>query len=123
MPNVPYLVVVALDGHEDLPQPPGRDDVVLELHREPPAELDHLDGRLGRLGECGVEEAETEAVLQVAHGVHEGGVALADDVVEGVLGLVVAEAVGSLQVALVVGLLQLAEEYLQKTRLSMKVEV
>ena len=43
-----------------------------ELDAEPPAEADHLDRRPERLGEGGVEEAEAQAVLQIADGVNEG---------------------------------------------------
>ena len=43
-----------------------------ELDAEPPAEADHLDGCPERLGEGGVEEAEAQAVLQIADGVNEG---------------------------------------------------
>ena len=43
-----------------------------ELDAEPPAEADHLDRRPERLGEGGVEEAEAQAVLQIADGINEG---------------------------------------------------
>ena len=51
---------------------PGFDDVVHELDAEPPAEADHLDRCPERLGKGGVEEAETQAVLQIADGINEG---------------------------------------------------
>ena len=39
------LEVVSLDGAEHLPEGPGLDDVVHELHRQLPAQLHHLRGR------------------------------------------------------------------------------
>ena len=87
-----------------------------ELDCEPAAEIDHLGRRARIPGEGGVERAEAEAVLQVADGVHERRVALLDDVVEVVLGLVRLEAVLGLEVALVVCLLQLLEEHLEVGR-------
>ena len=75
LPHYLCLVVVALDADEDLAQRPRLDDVVHELDGEPAAEVDHLGGRAGALGEGGVERAEAQAVLQVSDRVHERRVA------------------------------------------------
>ena len=75
LPHYLGLVVVALDADEDLAQRPRLDDVVHELDGEPAAEVDHLGGRAGALGEGGVERAEAQAVLEVSDRVHERRVA------------------------------------------------
>ena len=113
----PYLVVVPLDGDKDLLEGLGFDDPVHELDTEPPAEGNHLHRSLGVLGKGGVEETEAETVLQVPDGVDEARVALPDDVVEGVLGLVGLEPVRRVKVPFGRGSLQLLEKHLEVSEL------
>ena len=75
LPHDLCLVVVALDADEDFSQRPRLDDVVHELDGEPAAEVDHLGGRAGALGEGGVERAEAQAVLEVSDRVYERRIA------------------------------------------------
>ena len=75
LPHDLCLVVVALDADEDFSQRPRLDDVVHELDGEPAAEVDHLGGRAGALGEGGVERAEAQAVLEVSDRVYERQIA------------------------------------------------
>ena len=75
LPHDLGLVVVAFDADKDLSQRPRLDHVVHELDGEPTAEVDHLGGRAGTLGEGGVEGAEAQAVLEVSDRVHERRVA------------------------------------------------
>lgn len=69
------LVVDALDGEEDLAQRALLDEVVLELVAQLLALLHHLRLDLVRLRHLRKEKHHRQAVVEVAHSVHKGGVA------------------------------------------------
>lgn len=104
------LEVVALDAAEHLPQRLGLDDKVHELGGESPAEGGHLHGGLLGLGEGGVEEAETETVLQVPDGVNESRISLTNDVIKAVFGLVLSQSFHCLKILFLSCLLQFTQE-------------
>lgn len=57
-----------------LAQGPGGDDVVQELHGEPPAQLNGLHVALASARESGEEEAHGESIVQVPKSIYECGV-------------------------------------------------
>lgn len=80
------LVVDALDGQERLAQAVRHNQVVLELEDQLLASGNHLRRNGVRGWEVGKEEEHGQAVVQISQGVDECGVALSDDMVQGVLG-------------------------------------
>lgn len=80
------LVVDSLDGQERLAQAVRHNQVVLELEDQLLASRNHLRWDRVRGWEVGKEEQHRQAVVQISQCVDECGVALSDDMVQGVLG-------------------------------------
>jgi len=104
------LEIVALDATKDLPQGARLNDIVKELCGQAFAERHHFHWSLLRLGEGGVEEGETEAILEVPDRVYECGIALLDDRVQVVAGLVLPQPLDGVPVFLLLSFFQFPEE-------------
>ena len=104
------LEIVALDATKDLPQGARLNDIVKELCGQAFAERHHFHWSLLRLGEGGVEEGETEAILEVPDRVYECGIALLDDRVQVVAGLVLPQPLDCVPVFLLLSFFQFPEK-------------
>ena len=104
------LEIVAFDAAKDFPQCTRLNHVVQKLCGQPLAKRHHLHWSFLGLGECGIEEGQAKTVLEVPDCINEGGIALLDDGVEVVSGLVLPQPLHSVPVLLLLSLLQLSQE-------------